>query len=140
MTGDKQARRDAAEIVESLLAEIYASPKLTPKERSIVGQLETVKSILRDEIEGEDNTSKKPDWVLTDRGQVLVQIPDDNQWGFSLHDGATSWPGGLEVAASWSVIENDHSAITPECHEEMDWLFFEDYTDGEGPKKAWYDR
>lgn len=133
MTNDKQARADALEIVEGLLEEIYAEPELTPQERSIVGQLETLKGILTPD----DEKPAEPEWVLTDRGQIMVQIPDDNQWGFSLHDGETSWPGGLEAASSWTVIENDNNLIKEEHREAMDWLFGEDYDTSD--RKARYE-
>jgi hypothetical protein len=62
-------------------------------------------------------------YVRTDRGQILVQVPADNQWGFDLRSDDQSWPGGFGVAGEWTAIPaSDVSAA--DC-DRLEWLLAE---------------
>jgi hypothetical protein len=58
--------------------------------------------------------------VLTDTGYVLIQWPDENRWGFSLHDDDQTWPGGLGPWSEWEVISRDNPRITGEDRQRID--------------------
>ena len=62
-------------------------------------------------------------FVVTDRGDVLVQVPAANPWGFSLCDDELSWPGGFGIARTWEVIDEFDPRISNEAHQRLDFLF-----------------
>ncbi len=62
-------------------------------------------------------------YVITDRGEYLVQFPDENRWGFVLADDDQSWPGGIGVAKSWQFVAVEDVPV--EDVERLDWLFEE---------------
>jgi hypothetical protein len=37
----------------------------------------------------------KTGYVITDKGSILVQHPDDNEWAFHLSDDEQTWAGGF---------------------------------------------
>ena len=45
-----------------------------------------------------------PVYVRSDDGDWYVQIPAENEWGFSLCDEDQSWPGGFGAGRVWQVI------------------------------------
>lgn len=61
-------------------------------------------------------------YVITNDDQILVQIVDDNRWGFSLTSDDQTWPGGIGVASSWEIISPNDPRITEQDHEDLDWL------------------
>lgn len=61
-------------------------------------------------------------YVVTDTGSILVQHPDENQWGFSLCDDEQSWPGGIGVAGEWTAIAPDDPRITDDDRERLQWM------------------
>jgi hypothetical protein len=61
-------------------------------------------------------------YVLTDKGDILVQVPEDNQHGFSLCSDDQTWPGGFGIAQSWEALKDDDPRITADDHENMDWI------------------
>jgi len=64
-------------------------------------------------------------YVLTDRGTILVQLPDDTAPGYSLYDDDQSWPGGLGVAREWTALAADDPRITDADRERLGWLLEE---------------
>lgn len=68
-------------------------------------------------------------YVVTDQGGILVQLPDDNQWGFVLCDEDQSWPGGFGIASSWERIADDDPRITDQDREDLEWLFQADLSE-----------
>ena len=68
-------------------------------------------------------------WVITNRGQVLVQRfiqPDGitRAADFELCDGEQSWIGGsLAVGSYWDVIDNDDPRITPQIRADLGWVY-----------------
>lgn len=61
-------------------------------------------------------------YVLTETGEILVQVPDDNPWGFALLDDDQQWPGGFGVAGEWQLLPGDDPRITAEIRERLGWL------------------
>ena len=53
-----------------------------------------------------------------------VQLPDDNQWGFSLAkaegEWSQSWPGGFGLATEWTAVARED--VPARVRAEMDWL------------------
>ena len=68
-------------------------------------------------------------YVITDRGTILVQRPDNTEHGFSLFDDEQSWSGGFGVASTWEAIPAADPRITAEDHERLDWILLEDRDD-----------
>jgi len=64
-------------------------------------------------------------YVLTDNGQVLLQVPDDNQWGFALQDDDQTWPGGFGAANSWKPLKDTDRRITKVDRERLGWILKE---------------
>ena len=67
-------------------------------------------------------------WVITNRGQVLVQRyiqPDgiNRPADFELCDDEQSWNGGGAAGTSWDVIDNDDPRITPQIRESLGWVY-----------------
>jgi hypothetical protein len=62
-------------------------------------------------------------YVRTDRGAVLVQIPDDGPHGFALADDDRTWPGGLGIATSWVPLAD--SDVDEDDRERIGWLLDE---------------
>lgn len=56
------------------------------------------------------------------RGKILVQVPDDNQWGVALCDDEQSWPGGFGVAEEWRPISDAHPRVTRRVREALGWI------------------
>jgi len=61
-------------------------------------------------------------YVLTESGSILLQLPDENQWGFTLCDDDSSWPGGFGIASDWEPLEDDDPRITAMVHEALDFF------------------
>lgn len=61
-----------------------------------------------------------PTFVRTTDGRYLVQVPADNQWGFSLCDDDQSWPGGHGVASEWEAVTPDQ--VPAEEQKRLGWL------------------
>jgi hypothetical protein len=78
---------------------------------------------------GETRTNReqpiKAGYVQTDLGQILAQLPADNQWGFVLADDDQTWPGGLGAATEWELLANDDPRITDADRERLSWLLEE---------------
>ena len=57
-----------------------------------------------------------------------VQLPDNNQWGFSLAraegEWSQTWPGGFGLADGWTAIPL--AKVPTRVRAEMDWLFDDD--------------
>lgn len=66
----------------------------------------------------------KAGYVRTGTGQVLVQKPADNQWGFELADDDQSWPGGFGIASSWELIPE--SEVSDADRQRLGWLLSSD--------------
>ncbi len=56
----------------------------------------------------------KAGYVITDSGRILIQAPAENQWGFSLHSGNQSWPGGVGIAFFLEILDDDDPRISDE--------------------------
>lgn len=61
-------------------------------------------------------------YVLTDKGDVLVQRRASNEWGFELADDDQAWPGGFGVAETWTLLPDSDPHITPEIEERLGFL------------------
>ena len=64
-------------------------------------------------------------FVLTDRGEIYVQVPDANKFGFVIQDDDQAWQGGIGVANAWEAIEDSDPRITAADHERLDWILEE---------------
>jgi len=67
-------------------------------------------------------------WVITNRGQILVQRyiqPDgiNRPADFELCDDEQSWIGGGAAGTSWDAISDDDPRITPEIRETLGWVY-----------------
>ena len=56
-------------------------------------------------------------------GEYLVQVPDDNQWGFELLSADQSWPGGIGAARTWTAVAREDVPL--EVEEELGWILDE---------------
>ncbi len=61
-------------------------------------------------------------YVLTDRGDILLQLPVDNACGFVLADENQLWPGGVGIACKWEALEDNDARITPEMRKRLRWM------------------
>lgn len=62
-------------------------------------------------------------YVITDRGAVLVQVPDpSSRWGFCLADDDRAWAGGIGVASKWELVRDDDPRIRAEDRERLGWM------------------
>ena len=61
-------------------------------------------------------------YVVTENSTILVQIPDESRWGFSLADDDQTWPGGFGIAAEWEPIDDDDQRVTDEIRERIGWI------------------
>lgn len=60
-------------------------------------------------------------YVTDGRGNYLVQLSADNQFGFVLADDDQTWPGGFGAGfAQWHAVDAD--AVPPEDRERLGWL------------------
>ena len=65
-------------------------------------------------------------YVITDTGEILVQVPDDSsKWGFFLSDEDESWDGGFGAASSWELIDESDPRITDEVKDRLGWILDE---------------
>jgi hypothetical protein len=67
-------------------------------------------------------------WVITNRGQILVQRfiqPDgiNRPADFELCDDEQSWIGGGAAGTSWDVIADDDPRITPQIRQSLGWVY-----------------
>lgn len=67
-------------------------------------------------------------WVITNRGQILVQRyiqPDgiNRPADFELADDEQSWNGGGAAGTSWDIIADDDPRITPQIRESLGWVY-----------------
>jgi len=61
-------------------------------------------------------------YVRTRSGTILLQLPDDNPWGFVLADDDQSWPGGF----GWEEWEPIAEREVPEdVRQRLHWLLEE---------------
>lgn len=60
-------------------------------------------------------------YVICENGLILVQTPDDNQWGFTIHSDDQSWPGGFSIG-SWTAIRDDDPRISDLDRESLGWI------------------
>lgn len=68
----------------------------------------------------------KADYVVTEKGEILVQIPNpESRWGFYLADEDQSWDGGFGIASEWHLIADDDPRITEEIREQLGWILDE---------------
>jgi len=63
-------------------------------------------------------------YVITSTGKVLMQIPSNNQWGFSIQDDDQTWPGGCGIG-EWGVLEDTDPRITDADRERLQWILDE---------------
>lgn len=58
---------------------------------------------------------------VTDGERFLVQLPDDNQWGFVLADDDQTWAGGFGSGmTTWRAVAT--SEVPEEDRERLEWL------------------
>jgi hypothetical protein len=70
------------------------------------------------------NAKIKAGYVLTGRGNLYVQIPSDNQYGFSIYDDDQTWPGGFGIG-EWTLLASDDPRITDADRERLQWILDE---------------
>jgi hypothetical protein len=71
-------------------------------------------------------TTVKAGFVLGSDGRIYVQVPADNQWGFSICDDDQSWAGGVGSGLqSWMLLANDDPRITEDDRERIGWMLDE---------------
>lgn len=59
-------------------------------------------------------------------GEYFVQIPDDNQWGFTLCGEDQSYPGGFDAAPNGTrFIPVARENVPPEIDESLGWILDE---------------
>jgi hypothetical protein len=63
-------------------------------------------------------------FVLTDRGEFMIQRPAQNQWGFELVNQEGSWPGGIDAASQWTAVSRD--SVPPEIEAYLGWILDEE--------------
>ena len=63
-------------------------------------------------------------YILTDNSNIYVQIPADNQWGFSIQADDQTWPGGLGLG-QWELLASDDPRITDADRERLGWILDE---------------
>ena len=63
-------------------------------------------------------------YVNTNSGDIYVQIPDDNRWGFAICDDDMSWSyhNTSGMPGEWTAIEDDDPRITDERREQLQWI------------------
>ena len=59
-------------------------------------------------------------FVVSESGAYFVQLPQDNEFGFSLFDADQSWPGGIGAARTWTAVARE--SVPPEVEESMGWI------------------
>jgi hypothetical protein len=58
---------------------------------------------------------------VTDGDRFLVQLPDENQFGFVLASDDVAWPGGFGSGmTSWKLVSADQ--VPAEDRERLEWL------------------
>lgn len=62
-------------------------------------------------------------FVVSESGAYFVQLPQDNEFGFSLFDADQSWPGGIGAARKWTAVARE--SVPPEVEEELGWILDE---------------
>jgi hypothetical protein len=67
-------------------------------------------------------TTIEAGYVVTEDGTILVQKPEDNRWGFTLHSDDQSWPGGFGAASTWNLLADDDPRITTDVRDSLSWL------------------
>lgn len=74
-----------------------------------------------------DQTEAITAYVVTDKGDILVQRPADNQWGFELCDDDQAWVGGYGIVnREFTVLADDDPRITPADREQLGHLLDKD--------------
>lgn len=75
----------------------------------------------------------KAGFVKTENGQIFVQIPDDNEWGFSICDDDQTWAGGFGCGSkTFTLLSDADPEITEEDHKRLDWILEEHRTINRG--------
>lgn len=64
-------------------------------------------------------------YVITSDGSIFAQVPDDNEWGFTLSCDDQQWAGGFGVAHSWEAIPDSDDRITDEDRDRLQWILDE---------------
>lgn len=69
-------------------------------------------------------TTPAAGYVLTDTGDILLQIPcPEHPSGFALADDDQTWPGGLDAGCTeWELLADDDPRISDEDRERLGWL------------------
>lgn len=63
-------------------------------------------------------------YVTDGKGNYLVQVEDDTQFGFSLLSDDQSWPGGFGSGwTTWQCVTK--TAVPRRIRKQLDWLFEE---------------
>ena len=76
---------------------------------------------IRTALNGRDYQIVVPNgYVRTADGTILVQLADNSQHGFSLHDDEQSWPGGFGIAREWTLIPA--SEVSAEDQARLGWI------------------
>ena len=52
-------------------------------------------------------------------GDIYVQMPADNQWGFSIYDDDQTFPGGFGIG-EWSAVSED--VVSDADKERLSWI------------------
>ena len=79
-------------------------------------------------------TTTKAGYVIGSDEKIYVQVPANNQHGFSICDEDQSWEGGIGSGLqAWTLLANDDPRITQSDRERLGWILDQhaDETDGE---------
>jgi hypothetical protein len=72
--------------------------------------------------------SVKIGYVIDKNDNIFVQIPSDNQFGFSIASDDQTWEGGIGLG-EWMLLENDDPRITEDVKESLQWIIDENQSD-----------
>jgi hypothetical protein len=62
-------------------------------------------------------------YVITDDGQIFVQLPAENRWGFLIADDDQSWEGGFGLGiGGFTLLDEDDPRITDADRERLGWM------------------
>ena len=59
-------------------------------------------------------------FVVSESGAYFVQLPQDNEFGFSLFDADQSWPGGIGAARTWTAVARE--SVPAEAERALGWI------------------
>ena len=75
---------------------------------------------------GMQDTSDEPiqdGYILTDDGQLYLQLPARNCWGFVIASDDQTWDGGVTSGIrGWELLDDTDPRITADVRDTLQWL------------------